>query len=455
MFDVAQLTERGHSLAVVDVRRCSDDELFDGVRGLAALRSLVEAAEAHALAELDTRGATDRVHGSRTVAWAAAETGQNRGSIHSRLKVGRALRHPFDLVDDAVCDGRLSFDHAKALVDVANPRCAAGLAAAQDQIIDLAEGATFAAWKRDVAALAELADTDGVEPDPYAGNELRLPKTLDGRTEVNGTFDAANGLAVRTAIDDKTDELFRRFTRDAETTADLAIPGRAILRALALAELIRTAVGAEPGSRSLPRAEVTLIAHGDEICGADGTPLPKTSIDVWGCDPGIWAVVLDHMGIPVDVGRAARLATVAQRHAIAVRDGGCTFPGCDAPIAWCDMHHAHDWHHGGPTDLDNLVALCRHHHGVTHRNGWTMTLDHRQVPHWTTPSGDHLVGQRHGRPVPAVLIPIEHTDDGPRPPRPEPDNRDDVVVELRQRLRTRLAREDRTTPTRMAVRIQR
>lgn len=225
MFTSGQLKSLGLELVGVDVRDCADDELLDAVGGLAALRSFVETTEAHVLAELEARGATDRTHGQRTVSWAAAVTGGNRGSIHSRLKVGRALRSPFTQIDDAVCDGTLTFDHAKALVDVSNPRCAAGLAAAQNQIIDLADGATFKTWKRDVAALAEVADEDGPEPDPYEGNELRLPRTLDGRTEVNGTFDNAHGLAIRTAIDAKADELFKRFTRDAENTADIAIPG--------------------------------------------------------------------------------------------------------------------------------------------------------------------------------------------------------------------------------------
>lgn len=172
-------------------------------------------------------------------------------------------------------------------------------------------------------------------------------------------------------------------------------------------------MGAEPGSGSGPRAEVTLIARKGETYGADGTPLPQHAVDVWGCDPEIWGVLLDRMGVPVDVGRTSRLATTAQRHAIAVRDGGCTFPGCDAPIAWCDIHHAEAWQHGGNTDLANLVALCRHHHGVTHRNGWTMTLDDRQVPHWTTPSGDHLIGQRHHRPVRPAQIPDDRSTNEP------------------------------------------
>ena len=41
--------------------------------------------------------------------------------------------------------------------------------------------------------------------------------------------------------------------------------------------------------------------------------------------------------------------------------------------SWCDAHHVTRWEHNGPTDITNLALLCRHHHGVTHRSGWTMT----------------------------------------------------------------------------------
>ncbi|HET8929492.1 MAG TPA: DUF222 domain-containing protein [Acidimicrobiales bacterium] len=412
MFDTEALTDMGRDIAGVDVRACSDAELEGAVIGFAALRSFNDLAEAHALAELDARGATDRAHGMRTTSWVAAATGCARGPITGRLRVGRSLRNHFDRVDDAVCDGRLSFDHAKTLSDVDNPRITDILTGAQDEIIALAEASTFPQWKRDVIALAEHADADGVEPDPYADNELRFAKTLDGRTELSGSFDAANGLAFRTALNSKTDELFKKFNRERELSPDLEVPSRKVLRALALAELLRIAVGAEPGSGVAPRAEVTLVVHNNETCDPDGTPMRQAAADVWGCDPEVWAVMVNEMGIPVDVGYTKRLATIAQRRAIAVRDGGCIFPGCDAPIDWCDHHHVLDWHRGGPTDLSNLVALCRHHHGVTHRNGWSMILDGDQIPHWTSPSGDHFIGQRHHRRQPDR--PSESTLDGLR-----------------------------------------
>jgi hypothetical protein len=52
---------------------------------------------------------------------------------------------------------------------------------------------------------------------------------------------------------------------------------------------------------------------------------------------------------PLEVGRTSRVVTAAQRAALLVRDGGCAFPGCDRPPAWCEAHHLRHWLHGGPT----------------------------------------------------------------------------------------------------------
>jgi hypothetical protein len=60
---------------------------------------------------------------------------------------------------------------------------------------------------------------------------------------------------------------------------------------------------------------------------------------------------------PLEVGRASRVVGAAQRTALAVRDGGCVFPGCSRPLAWCEAHHLRHWLHGGPTDLANLFVL--------------------------------------------------------------------------------------------------
>jgi hypothetical protein len=75
---------------------------------------------------------------------------------------------------------------------------------------------------------------------------------------------------------------------------------------------------------------------------------------------------------PLDVGRATRVVQPAQRSALAVRDGGCVFPGCDRPLAWCEAHLLQHWLHGGPTNLANLALLCRAHHRAVHEGGWQL-----------------------------------------------------------------------------------
>jgi hypothetical protein len=76
---------------------------------------------------------------------------------------------------------------------------------------------------------------------------------------------------------------------------------------------------------------------------------------------------------PLEVGRTTRVVHPAQRSALAVRDGGCVFPGCDRPLTWRDAHHLWHWVDGGPTDLDNLALLCRAHHRTVHEEGWQLT----------------------------------------------------------------------------------
>jgi hypothetical protein len=95
---------------------------------------------------------------------------------------------------------------------------------------------------------------------------------------------------------------------------------------------------------------------------------------------------------PLEVGRTSRVVTAAQRAALAVRDGGCVFPGCDRPPAWCEAHNLRHWLHGGPTDLANLALLCRAHHRAVHEGGWRLARD---------PDGRLAAIPPHRRPQPA------------------------------------------------------
>jgi hypothetical protein len=46
-------------------------------------------------------------------------------------------------------------------------------------------------------------------------------------------------------------------------------------------------------------------------------------------------------------------------------------PGCHRTHG-LDGHHIQHWAHGGRTDLDNLVLLCRYHHRLFHDDGFAL-----------------------------------------------------------------------------------
>ena len=109
------------------------------------------------------------------------------------------------------------------------------------------------------------------------------------------------------------------------------------------------------------------------LCEIDGAgPVSTATIQRLTCDGAIRRVVVDTRSEVLDVGRARRLATPAQRAALRVRDRGCVFPGCDRPSEWCQAHHLVPFEDGGATDLDNLCLLCSHHHHLVHEGGWSL-----------------------------------------------------------------------------------
>ncbi|MEX0834900.1 MAG: HNH endonuclease signature motif containing protein, partial [Nitriliruptor sp.] len=123
----------------------------------------------------------------------------------------------------------------------------------------------------------------------------------------------------------------------------------------------------------------------------------RWALDRLACDAALDVVVRDGVDL-VAARRYAPGITAATRRAIAARDGGCRFPGCTAPISWCDVHHVRPRaaeHHPDAVDGDhhptNLVALCRRHHTLVHGRGWRQQFEpdgtyrlRRRGRTWTT-----------------------------------------------------------------------
>ncbi|TMD11368.1 MAG: DUF222 domain-containing protein [Chloroflexi bacterium] len=103
--------------------------------------------------------------------------------------------------------------------------------------------------------------------------------------------------------------------------------------------------------------------------------MPAQTVQRLACDASLSVIPLDSRDLPVDVGRATRSIPPALGRALRVRDGGCRFPSCDAPIDWTHSHHLRHWANDGETRLANLALLCAYHHRLVHEGGWRLVRE--------------------------------------------------------------------------------
>jgi hypothetical protein len=166
------------------------------------------------------------------------------------------------------------------------------------------------------------------------------------------------------------------------------------------ADAVVAAIVAQPDASPRPRVpEVsvlidyeTLTGHAATagiVCETDnGTPLPAATIRRLCCDAHIIPTILNSTSVVLDQGRRVRTATVEQRTAIAAMHRACGFPHCTVDITACRIHHIRWWwKHDGPTDLDNLIPLCEHHHHLVHEGRWGLTMTRDRIATFTRPDG--------------------------------------------------------------------
>lgn len=101
-----------------------------------------------------------------------------------------------------------------------------------------------------------------------------------------------------------------------------------------------------------------------------------------------WRIgVLDQTGDLVHTEVTRRRPHAATRRHVEMRDRTCVFPGCRRPAVRSDIDHRIRYVDGGETHVDQLVALCRHHHGLRHTFNWTHVRNADGSHTWSSPLG--------------------------------------------------------------------
>jgi uncharacterized protein DUF222 len=221
--------------------------------------------------------------------------------------------------------------------------------------------------------LIEQLDQDGPPPgdDEDQVNELYLSKSSDGI-----------GGRVKGRLDSVTFEMLSRAIEASLTSDNDEHKSLAQRQADALGEICENALDAgrlpvKGGQR--PHALITL-RYETLLRQTTGTTLDYGGYIGAGdlrrllCDACVVPVVLGGNSEVLDVGRAQRTATKAQRDGLTARDRGCAKPGCHAPPHKCQVHHITHWINGGRTAVDTMIMLCVTHHRMIHRAGWTVRM---------------------------------------------------------------------------------
>jgi hypothetical protein len=298
----------------------------------------------------------------------------NEGVARGYVELARKLE-TLPVVAGAYGNGEISQRHAAVIAGACTPKRARAIANVEAELVEVARSYAPRTLSGFVRHLTDAIDGDGgaaTDQALYERRALYLAPTLDGSYDIRGTCDQITGLALQTALD-------AEMQRDLRPHDPRLTPQR---RMDALSNLARHSLDrGELGEAHGIRPHINVVIDLDELPGhtsglktrirADlrrDHPLSATTLEWLSCDCDISRVITAGQSEIRDVGRATRTIPPAIWKALVARDHHCQAPACDQPPERCEGHHVIHWERGGPTSLENLQLLCRHHHRQTHNH---------------------------------------------------------------------------------------
>jgi hypothetical protein len=321
-------------------------------------------------------------------AWLAESFGVSAATARTLTYVGEKAWNAPRLVG-SMCAGDVSFDKVRALIHVATPET-------DQELCNQAQERTV----RELADVARMRTHKGlVAPSSASEHEGRYFRFNDRCRTMSARLPAASYARTRARID----ALAETVPADPETRLDQRRCDGFTRLTDSSAQAGSTPGSSDRTSTSSPHfvvvhapldALVTESAATTELAGElerDGL-IDCATVQHLACDSVIAVAVDDDVGHTMYEGRARRFPSQAQRREVKRRDRQCRFPGCDN-ATFTNVHHIVPWKPGGRTDLDNLALLCKHHHGVVHRNGWSMSGNANEELRFAGPGGRVMVSR--------------------------------------------------------------
>lgn len=418
-----QLRESADALARLgscstDFDALSDDQIFEAERLLSEHRRATDVYSAwlagqvahRSRRELGYTGLAARSGFASPEALIQSVSGSTRAEAGKFVRVGTMLAEVAAVSLDpdadagpswlapvalAVASGGLSADAAESIRrGLGSPNSAVTGA----QLLEAADALAASGLNADdlfkrARHLRDNLDVGGValrEAELHAQRFLRIRRNPDGTVDGRFRYGPEDGIDVIAAVDAYTSPRRGgpRFTDPVKKAAAEALVAdprtNDQLAADALMGMIRLASDANPATMLGGRPSLRVIVTDNVLVSREGfgriagynDAMSLPTIDRLACNSGILGIKFDAEGRGINIGRDQRLFTERQRAIMAVRDGGCRWPGCDRPPSWTEAHHINQWARDrGCTDVDDGILLCRMHHMLLHNNHWQVVRD--------------------------------------------------------------------------------
>jgi hypothetical protein len=385
------------------IRALSDDGVLEHARLGAELRRLGDLHTSLATGEVARRSAGKvgteslllRTGHRRIEDFVKVTVGVNGREAGTLSRVGELTHTPaegFAPVATAVIDGTVTAGAADAI--------RAGLGDRQGIPVEVFEQAAHHLCEeartldpdrlqKRAREIRDQIDEAGIPDREYQMREarsLRMFRQPDGMTKLLWVLDPLTAAAVTEIFDRATSprrggprfvdsEVADRIRDDTRTTEQLASDTFLhLLEAGASVDDTQLVNSGGPVVKLIVPLEALDTGVGHGVLEGSDEAVSIATVEAAVCTGSVTPYVLDDAGQVLNLGRSQRLFSSRQKAALALRDGGCLISDCPRPASWCEAHHRKHWNRDhGPTDLDEGVLLCRHHHLRAHNEGWEIT----------------------------------------------------------------------------------
>jgi hypothetical protein len=370
---VGELQSALDALAAEDLDDLVAPQLLDRTALLVRARNRLDAELTRTVRTADLRQAAEH-DGLKTMrSWLRGHARLSPGAAGQLVRNGRALAH-LPAVAAAFADGAVTAEQVAVVAPITTDdrRTAAAEQGVDLTVVDVALAGVAAAEPhaqlgRVVAHYLARLDPDGTEPDPTEDRSLTLAKHGDGSLSIRGELDAVGGEKLQAALES--------IVQAARPAGDTRTRAQQLADALVQVADNALASGGLPTLRTVKPHVIVTIGIEDLMDPATGPTVATAGFGAtlsaararWlACDATITRLTLGPDGLPMDVGRTARVVPPHLRKAVEHRDRSCVFAGCGAPSHWCDVHHLLEWINDGETSLENSALLCERHHTKVH-----------------------------------------------------------------------------------------